>query len=177
MPAAPCPIGTRFTSLRVDPSSTTKSGPPNVETNTNFPSGVNFKRFAPRTFTFSVCTTFLAARSMTEMVPSCALAAQISFPSGETSKPSEPLPTGITVSVQLVRGAGLGAAPAGGGGPAELSAFSMTVTVAEFTLEVTMGFRLGKRRSCGCDPGQCQGSSRFVLSKGRNCRQLWSLRR
>src|ERR1700692_1586044 len=142
MPAAPWPIGTRFTSLRVVPSSMTKSGPPNVETNTNFPSGVNLTRFAPRTFAFRVWTTFLAEMSMTEIAPSCALPTQISFPTGETSKPSEPLPTGITVSVQLIRGAGLGVAP-DGGGPAELLDFSMRVMVAELTLEVTMGSRLG----------------------------------
>src|ERR1700688_1413562 len=147
MPAAPWPIGTRFTSLRVVPFNTTKSGPPNVETNTNFPSGVNFKRFAPRTFAFRVSTTFLAERSTTEIVPSCALPTQISFPSGETSKPSEPLPTGIADSVQLVRGAGRGDAPGGGvpgGGPPAVLDFSMRVMVAELTLEVTMGFRPGK---------------------------------
>src|ERR1700726_982571 len=144
MPAAPWPIGTRFTSLRAAASSTTKSDPPNVETNTNFPSGVNFRRFAPRTLAFRVCTTFLAARSTTEIVPSWALATQISLPSGETSKPSEPLPTGMTVSVQLVRGAGLGGAPGDGGGPGELLDFSMRVMVAELTLVVMMGSWLGK---------------------------------
>src|ERR1700733_6440971 len=102
-----------------------------------------------------VCTTFLAAMSMMEMVPSCALATQISFLSGETSKPSEPFPTEITVSVQFILGPpgglrGLGAdcadpaALGGGGGPVGAVDFSMTVTVAELTLVVMMGVRAGK---------------------------------
>src|ERR1019366_7085897 len=50
-----------------------------------------------------------------EMVPSCAFAAQISLPSGETSKPSAPLPTATTVSSQSARGGPPGPPPPGPG--------------------------------------------------------------
>jgi hypothetical protein len=52
------------------------------------------------TLAASVSVTFFDATSMIEIVPSCALAAQISLPPGETSKPSAPRPTGTTVSFQ-----------------------------------------------------------------------------
>src|ERR1700686_1321900 len=156
IPAAPWPSGTRFISFLAATSKITKSVPPRLETKANFPSGVNFRRFAPRILASRVCTTFLAARSMMEMEPSCALATQISFLSGETSKPSDPFPTGITVSVQFILGprggpAGPpdlgpdpGAPGGGGGGPEEAFDFSMRVMVAELTLVVTMGGRGGK---------------------------------
>src|SRR5207244_12580628 len=85
--------------------------------NTSVPSGVNFSRLAPRTSAPSVCTTALLVRSMIEIVPSCALATQASRPSGDTSIPSAPRPTGTTVSVQSTQDAPPGAAAGGAGGP------------------------------------------------------------
>src|ERR1022692_4496883 len=85
---------------------------------TSLPSGVNFNRLAPRTLAASVATTFLAATSTTDTVPSRALATQISLPPGATSKPSDPRPTATMVWVHWgVGGGGAGAGPPGGGPP------------------------------------------------------------
>ena len=59
------------------------------------PSSVNFSRLAPRTLASRVCTTFLLARSMMEIVPSPAFPVHSSLPSGVMSKPSDPRPTAI----------------------------------------------------------------------------------
>src|SRR6266705_573812 len=96
--------------------------------------------------------TFLLASSMMEIVPSCAFAAQSSLLSGETSKPSAPLPTATTVWFQSgppgllgppgplgLLGGGPPGAPGPGGGPkppAGPAVFSIMLTVAELTLDV-----------------------------------------
>ena len=136
MPAAPRPTFTRFTTAWVAASKMETSGPLNVETKTSLPSGVNFRRLAPVTFALNVCNTFLPARSRMEIVPSCAFAAQSSLPSGETSKPSAPRPTEITVSSQSPCGL---PRPGTGARPAIL--FSMMVIVAELMFDVAMRFR------------------------------------
>src|ERR1022692_3194825 len=123
---------------------------------TSLPSGVNFNRLAPRTLAASVATTFLAATSTTDTVPSRALATQISLPPGATSKPSDPRPTATMVWVHWgVGGGGAVAGPPGGGppgggapgggppgggppGPATAALFSKILSVAELTLVVTM---------------------------------------
>src|ERR1035438_7853019 len=111
MPPEPCTVASRFTSFRVAASRTTSADPAVIST--CIPSGVNFSRFAPATFTSSVATTFFVAMSITDTVPSWALATHASLPSGDTSKPSDPRPTGITISFQSPPGA-----PGGGpGGP------------------------------------------------------------
>src|SRR5580765_8974267 len=86
-------------------------------------------------------------------VASRAFAAQISFPSGEMSKPSTPLPAGTFVISQVRRvcppgpPGPCGAGPAGGPDPADApgggpkppageETCSMMLTVAELTLEV-----------------------------------------
>src|ERR1035437_887720 len=155
MPPEPWTVASRFTSLRVAASRITRADP--GVTSTCLPSGVNLRRLAPGTLAARVATTFLAAISITETVPSQALATQASLPSGETSKPSEPRPTGMTVSCQSPPG-GVGGGPGGGppapgpapgggpppggipggGPPAWPSVLSRIVTVAELTLVVTM---------------------------------------
>src|SRR5437588_10454501 len=95
------------------------------------------------------------------MVPSWPFATQISLPSGEISKPSEPLPTLTTVSFQSSRGGPAGGAdepacceftgvpgPEGGAafGPAlgeRTPALSMMLTVPELTLLTMMRLRFG----------------------------------
>src|SRR5256885_3957982 len=85
--------------------------------NASFPSGVNFKRFAPRTFALIVRATLFSAIFTTAIVPACAFAAHSSLPSGETSNPSDPAPT-VTKNWLHSAGNGPGAGPpAGGGGP------------------------------------------------------------
>ena len=85
-------------------------------------SGVNLRRLAPRAFAWRVAVTFFAAISMTETVPSHAFATQACLPSDETSNPSAPRPTGITVSFQSPPGGPGGGPPGpripGGGTPA-----------------------------------------------------------
>src|SRR5216683_1534987 len=153
IPAAPCPIGTRFITARVAERSTVTSGPRSVETNASDPSGVNLSRFAPRTSTASVCTTCFVATSMTEIVPSWAFATHASLPSGDTSKPSGPLPTGTTVSSQSSRGTGLAPPGGPGGGPPGPGPRrwpllgSMMVTVPELTFVVMMCFMSAETKS------------------------------
>src|SRR5215470_4406915 len=87
-----------------------------------------------------------------EMVPSWALADQISLLSGEMSKPSDPSPTLTTVCFQSSRGGPGGGAPASvpccgfGGGPlgARIADFSMMLTVPELMLVVTMRLPSGE---------------------------------
>src|SRR5580704_2932497 len=156
MPPDPWTLGRRFTAFCVAESSITKAEP--GVTNTSLPSGVNLRRLAPRALAARVAVTFFTAISITEIVPSPALATQTCLPSGETSNPSEPRPTGITVSFQSPPGGpGIGpggipgggpdgeSAPGGGPGgmPAGPSVFSRIVTVAAFTLVVTMRFASG----------------------------------
>ena len=99
---------------------------------------------------------------MIDTVPSAAFATQISLPSGETSNPSEPLPTRTTVSFQSPPGAPIGPpGPRGppGGGPFGMpgggtpgpprpgpppATFSMMLTVPELTLVVTINFLSGE---------------------------------
>src|SRR5450432_2800728 len=122
-----------------------EAGPdPSPEINTRRPSGVNFKRLAWFTETAKGCDAFLLATSMMVTVPSCALAAQISFPPGDTSKPSEPRPDGTLVISHVLR-VPPGGGPAFGGGPPpggracggnDDITCSMMLIVPEFTLEV-----------------------------------------
>jgi hypothetical protein len=101
--------------LRVLASITVRFGPARVETSASFPSAVNLSRLAPPTSAARVWVTCLRKTLINNGYrPSCALATQISLPSGETSNPSEPLPTGTTVSFQsspllVPRGPGGGA--------------------------------------------------------------------
>src|SRR5579859_3232880 len=166
-PPEPWPMVSRLTSFFDGTSKITSSGP--AEISANLPSGVNFRRFAPRALAASVAVTFFASISITEIVPSPAFATHACFRSGETSKPSEPRPTGTTVSFQsppggpgggppgrpgvpgegapgLCDGGGPGgSAPGGPGGmPAGPSVLSRIVTVAELTLVVTIRFSFGK---------------------------------
>src|SRR5690242_15611247 len=94
--------------------------------NTRLPSGVNFSRLAPLTFAGRVAVTFLVVRSTIETVPSPAFATQSSFWSGETSKPSQPFPTGTTVSFQSPPGGPIGGRwrTFGGGGADARGPFS-----------------------------------------------------
>src|SRR6202042_2182188 len=96
------------------PASFELGPPPNPEIKTNFPSGVNFNRFARFTEIGIVCVAFLFATSMIVTVPSAAFAAQISLPSGDTSKPSTPFPAGTFVTRQVFRGPAPGGIPGGG---------------------------------------------------------------
>src|SRR5579871_675168 len=98
----------RLISLRDAASNTAAVSLRSDATKTRLPSGVNFSRFAVATFAFTVSITFFAAKSTIEIVPSPALAAQISLPSGDTSNPSAPRPTAITVSLQSGWGDGGG---------------------------------------------------------------------
>src|SRR6266550_1958843 len=98
-----------------------RSGLASDEIRTSFPSGVNFRRFAPRTLAEKLAAV-IAPRSIVVMVPSPALAAHTVLPSGETSKPSTRGPAGSVVALQLGRG------------PAR---FSKIVTVPEPTFVVT----------------------------------------
>src|SRR5579863_9195442 len=95
---------------------------PPAETRAFVPSGVNLSRLAPWALAWRVAVTFLAAISMTERVPSQALATHACAPLGVTSKPSEPRPTGMTVSFQSPPGGPGGGPPGarvpGGGTPA-----------------------------------------------------------
>src|SRR5262249_41515628 len=100
---------------------------------------------------------FFAPISITEIVPSQAFATHACVPSGVTSNPSDPPPTGITVSFQSPPGgpggppvprAPGGGSPApcqfgGGPPPAGRSVCSRLVPVAEFTLVVTIFFASG----------------------------------
>src|ERR1700722_3512103 len=108
MPAAPPPNFTCLTWLRVDASITSKqvseAPAPRAEIKTLVPSVVNFRRFAPRSGIGIVCRAFLVATSMMVTVASRALAAQLSLPSGEMSKPSTPWPAGTFVTSQVRRG-------------------------------------------------------------------------
>src|SRR6185503_6218779 len=103
-----------FTSLRDAASYTTKSPFLRLDINTCLPSGVNASRLAPNTLASILSTRVFDARSITAMVPSSAAAVQSCLPSGDTSKPSEPRETLITVCTQSCRGCGLDP----GGGPA-----------------------------------------------------------
>src|ERR1039458_2352029 len=105
MPAAPRPTFTRLTTARVTASKIETSAPLNVETNTRLPSGVNFRRLAPVTSAASVWITFLPAKSIMEIVPSWAFAAQISLPPGETAKPPR-APSTATRDHRLIPGCG-----------------------------------------------------------------------
>src|SRR5437762_14391383 len=71
--------------------------------NTSLPSGVNLRRLEAKIFASNVAVTFLLARSIMDSEPSCEFAVYNSRPSGETSKPSSPLPTPITVSFQFIQ--------------------------------------------------------------------------
>src|SRR6266700_3093682 len=107
IPAAPPPRSNFLTSFRVAASSTTRllpAPPPSPEINTRVPSGVNFSRFVPRTEIGRVCVARLLVTSMMVTVASCALAAQISLPSGDTSKPSVPCPAAMLVTRHVFRG-------------------------------------------------------------------------
>ena len=120
-----------------------RSPPRRLDTRTREPSGVNFSRFAPGTFAAMVSVTVLETKLIIEMVPSCALATQISWPLGETSKPSEPLPIFTTVCSQsppggVGRGGGL-LAPAGAPGMRG-GILSMMLTLPEVTFVVTIRF-------------------------------------
>jgi len=79
------------------------------------------------------------------MVPSCAFAAQISLPSGETSNPSAPPPTLTTVSSQSAGGGPSGppgrlGAPGGGPpGPARARAFPCLLDDGFSSLDGSVG--------------------------------------
>src|SRR5207237_1438122 len=116
-------FASRITRLPLPPAAA-----PKPATRTRAPSGVNFSRFAPFTEIGIVCAAFFPAMSIVVTVASCALAAQISFPSGETSNPSAPRPAAMLVTFHVLRAAGAGppgraepggAEPGGpsGGGP------------------------------------------------------------
>src|SRR6516162_11944365 len=128
MPAEPPPRAKPLISLRVRTSKTARLsglGPepaPRPETRTRSPSGVNLRRLAWSTGMGNVCVARFESTSITVTVLSLALAAQISRPSGETSKPSQPRPLGTLAIRQVLCGApagGVAAAPGGapGGGP------------------------------------------------------------
>src|SRR5207244_11122434 len=125
---APAPSGMRVTGDRSDARMLWRSCPPRVDTSTRAPSGVNLSRLAPCTFAANDDAVLLAT-SMTVIVPSWAFAAQICFPSGETSNPSALPPAGIVVALQLGRG------------PAR---FSKMVTLPDPTLVVTSRDKSGK---------------------------------
>src|SRR5260370_675543 len=123
MPAAPPPRLSCLTSLRVAASITTRllpavPPPPPPAIKTRLPSGVNFSRLAPLNEIGRVCVTRLAAVSMMVTVASCAFAAQISLPSGDTSKPSAPRPAATLVTRHVFRGPPGGGLIPGGGPPA-----------------------------------------------------------
>src|SRR6185503_15467521 len=118
---------------------------------TCLPSGVNASRLAPNTLASILSTRVFDARSITAMVPSSAAAVQSCLPSGDTSKPSEPRETLITVCTQSCRGCGLdpGGGPAcsaPGGGPklpGRISVSCKILTVPELTLVVYIFFASG----------------------------------
>jgi len=119
---------------------TVTSAPRRAEISASFPSGVNFSRFALLTSGASVLR-YLLARHIDDGDSSLpGIGHPISLPSGETSNPSEPLPTRITVSFQSALGAPGG--PPGPGRPPTV--FSMTLTVPELTLVVTISFISGE---------------------------------
>src|SRR5882724_165831 len=89
---------------------------PSPEISTRLPSGVNFSRLAWFTDTGKLSDAFLLATSIIVTVPSCALAAQISFPSGVTSNPSTPRPDATFVISHVLR-VPPGGGPAVGEGP------------------------------------------------------------
>jgi hypothetical protein len=100
MPSGIFPSGSRLTSLRVAASTTTSSPASRSEISANLPSDVNLIRFERLVPTLIVCVTFFEGTSMIETPPSRECALQSSRPSGDRSRPSGPLPTGITVWVQ-----------------------------------------------------------------------------
>src|SRR3979490_1636356 len=87
-------------------------------------------------------------------VASRALAAQISFPSSDTSNPSAPLPAGTLVTFQVIRGRPAGGPYPWGGPPADAPATpcggpkfdwdvcSMMLIVPELTFDVKIRSRL-----------------------------------
>jgi len=117
MPAAPCPILSRFTSFCDAASYITRSPVPKLEMNTCFPSGVNFNRFAPWAWASILTDSFFARRSITDMVPSSLAAVHNCLPSGETSNPSDPLETGTSVCVHCSWSCPPGGGPCGFGEP------------------------------------------------------------
>src|ERR1700744_1798757 len=88
-------------------------------TKTWLPSGVNFRRFWPAAFASIVVDSCFVVRLITAMVPSSLAAVQSWVPSGDTSKPSEPRLTAMTVWSHCSRAGG---GPGRGAGPAEFGA-------------------------------------------------------
>src|SRR3984885_3267904 len=100
MPPGPLPTSSIFVMVLAAVSTITSSPAAGSEISANFPSGVNFRRLECLVRTLKVCVTLLVAVSITETVPSAALATQTSLSSGERSMPSTALPTGMFVSFQ-----------------------------------------------------------------------------